>query len=451
MDTSVVVAITLVAFLLCVSLEMPIALGVSMAGVLGIILLEDVNRASSVLAAVPFTTTAKYGLFVIPMYILLGALIANAGIGTRIYSAVNRVVGRLPGGLAATAVAATAMFSGISGSTAADVAAFGRISVDEMSRHGYRKAYAAAVVSAAGTFAVLIPPSIVLVIYGILANVSIAAMIVAGLVPGVLSALALMVFVVVREIVRGRGDGSVSNAASTATSTTTETPRKLASLTDDAVSVFYALVLFGVVVGGLYGGVFTATEAGAVGAFVALIIAVISRKFREKPLTSVLKSSFRETADVTSMIFLLLVGGAIFTYFIASAGVPRSVTTWVLDLPVPPLAVVGLFLLALLALGMFLDGLSIMLLVVPIAAPVVMELGFDGVWFGILVIKMVEIGLITPPVGINVFIASSVADVPATSIFRFVLPFVILDLTITALFFIFPEIVLWLPRSAGLM
>lgn len=450
MDTSWAIALAAAAFLLCVAIEMPIALSIALSGALGIVALNDfdVSRASSVLAAVPFTATAKYGLFVIPMYVLLGALIANAGIGERIYNAINRVVGRLPGGLAATAVAATAMFSGISGSTAADVAAFGRVTVNEMSRHGYKRAYAAAVVAASGTFAVLIPPSIVLVIYGILANVSIGAMILAGVVPGVLSALALMTFIVVREAVRARsGTGAVAREPTPAALPTPASPRRLL---DELVGVLYAVVLFAIVVGGLYGGVFTATEAGAIGAFVALVIAAVAHR-RSKRLRSVVATSLRETADITSMVFLLLIGGAIFAYFVVSAGVPRTVARWVLDLSVPPLVVVAIFLLSLLVFGMFLDGLSLMLLVVPIVAPVIMELGFDGVWFGILVIKMVEIGLITPPVGINVFIASGITDAPAIKVFRYVLPYVVLDLVLTAVFFAFPDIVLWLPRSAGLL
>ncbi|HWH31299.1 MAG TPA: TRAP transporter large permease subunit, partial [Egibacteraceae bacterium] len=195
----------------------------------------------------------------------------------------------------------------------------------------------------------------------------------------------------------------------------------------------------------------TGTEAGAVGAFAALVIAIIARRSSDKSLPQLLIASAREAIEVTSMIFMLLIGGAVFTFFIVSAGLPITVTEWILGLPVDPNIVLALFLLAIIPLGMFLDGLSILLFTVPIMAPVVVQSGFDGVWFGVLVVKTIEMGLITPPVGINVFIISGlVPDLRVEHVFRRVGPFVALDLAVTALFFLVPGIVTWLPRAAGL-
>ncbi|MGE3288614.1 MAG: TRAP transporter large permease [Pseudonocardia sp.] len=463
MGTELVVVIVVVAFLGLILLDVPVGLGLLFAGLLGIALLDGFARASTVLATTPYSAVAKYGLFVVPMYVLLGALVSHAGIGAGLYRVINRRVRHLPGGLAASAVLATAAFSGISGSSAADVASFGRVSVTEMSRHGYPRPEAAAVVAAAGAVAMLIPPSIVVVIYGIMAQESIGALILASVVPGVLSALALAAFVVVRAGVRGRRRVAASaSAPRLGTRVTTGPPvagevavdlhgSDAARAPGDLAAILSAGVLFTIVVGGLYSGIFTATEAGAVAALTALVIALASRRSRAgRSFTSVLRSALWETANVTSMIFLLLVAGAVLGYFVASSGLAHDIARWAVGLPVGPLAVVAALLLIMIPLGMCLDGLSVLLLTVPIVTPVVDALGYDGVWFGILMVKMIEIGLLTPPVGINVFIISGIVAIPAEQVFRRIFPFVALDLALTALFFAVPDLVMWLPRLAGL-
>lgn len=463
MSPELIVLLAIGAFVVLILLEVPVGISIGLAGVFGLVLLNGSRVGGRILATTPYTATAKYALIVIPMYILLGTLIANAGIGTRIYRAVNRGVRRLPGGLGAAAVIATALFSGISGSSAADVATFGRISVNEMTRHGYSREYAAAVVAAAGTFAALIPPSVTLVIYAIVAGENVGAMIIAGVVPGALSAIILVGMVVGRAVIGPPSVGgrsavltdSLSNSlqaagAGTPTGGVAVADRKQQNRAD-ALAVLYAAIIFGIVVGGLYGGVFTPTESGAVGALAALVIAIVARRSREMSLVQLLLRSLRETASVTAMIFLLLVGGAIFSILIASSRIPADLTAWASSLPVPPLLIVGLFLVVLLVLGMFLDGLSTLLLTVPLMAPVVTGLGFEGVWFGVLVLKAIEIGLITPPVGINAFIIAGISKVPVWDVFKRLFPFVVLDVAVTALLFAFPDIVLWMPRAADLV
>ncbi|KDA05464.1 hypothetical protein DC31_16085 [Microbacterium sp. CH12i] len=480
MTPELAAGLAVVALFIFIAIEMPVALSLIGSGLVGLLLMGSSMSLESVLGATPYTATAKYALFVIPMYILLGCLIANAGIGRAIYRAIHKVIGRIPGGLAATAVGATTLFSGISGSSAADVAAFGRISVQEMGRYGYKREYAAAVVAAAGAFAALIPPSIAIVLYGITAEVSIAALIFAGIIPGILSCVILMVFVVLRAM-RGQRTGEASFGGGAMVTKPAKSPQRsfneawestadarvlvrtetlVASrerrglgrlVHSDAIGVIYAVVIFGVVVGGLYGGFFTATEAGALGALVAMIIMVIEVKKKRASVFKVLAVSMRETVGVVGMIFLLIVGGAIFGYMLTLSGLPRTLTEWAGGLSVPPALIIAMLLLILLPLGAVLDGLTAMLITVPLMAPIVLELGFDPIWFGILVLKMIEIGLITPPVGMNAFVISSATGIKAESVFKFLTPFVLLDLTLTAIYFLVPDIILWLPRVAGLL
>jgi C4-dicarboxylate transporter DctM subunit len=446
-DVIVSIFLVLAVFTVLILAEAPIALCLGGSAMAGILAIDGFSNAASVLGSVFYNSSSRYALFVIPMYILLGGLIANAGIGEKIYRTVHRLVGWLPGGLAASAVGATALFSGISGSSAADVATLGRISVNEMSRHGYSKAYAAAVVAAAGTFANLIPPSLGIVVYGLLAEESIGRLIMAAIVPGVLSAIGLATFVVVRAATSSADAGRGGRRMSLPD----EAPARVearASVAADLVGVVYAAIIFAIVVGGLYGGFFTATEAGAVGAFAALLIMFISRTAGQTR-RQILGTSLRETAEVSSMIFLLLAGGAMLSYFMATSGIAANLAGWVIDLPVPPKVTIALILLIILPIGMVLEGLSILLLMVPLVAPVAVELGFDGVWFGILVLKVAEIGLITPPLGLNVFIISGVSRVAPASVFSQIRAFVVLDLAITTAFFLFPDLVLWLPSVAG--
>ena len=482
MPTEYIALITIGLFLVLILIETHIAIAIGIAGVVGIILVDGWAAASSTLQSAPHTATAKFALFVIPMYILLGALISNSNIGERIFRVVARLTHRLPGGLAAATVTATAMFSGISGSSVADVAVFGRIATAEMTRYGYSRAYAAAVVAASGAFAALIPPSITIVIYAVIASESVGAMILAAVVPGIFSALTLAVYVIVTAAIRKRrsartpelvmAEAVSAPATGHATELTEEIetpktvgvgasieqaslsarpdPSKRGALSEGIGAVLIAVVLFTIVAGGILSGFVTATEAGALGALAALVIVLLSLR-RMKPFVRTLWNSMLDTAQQTSMIFLILVGGSLFTYSLVLSGAPQAIAQWISTLPLAPLAVVGLMLLILLPLGTFLDGLSIMLITVPIMAPVAVELGFSGIWFGILVLKFIEIGLITPPVGINIFVISGIVKEPAERVFRAVTPFILLDLAGTAVLFMFPDIVLWLPRVAGLV
>jgi C4-dicarboxylate transporter DctM subunit len=466
-------------------LEVPIGIALLVGGALGIVMLDGADLAQSVLGAVPFTATSSYAMFAIPAFIMLGAVISNAGLSAHIFYAVSRMARWLPNGVAVTAVMATTIMSGISGSSAADVATMGRICVNEMQKVGYSKAHAAAVVAASGAFAALIPPAIGLVVYAIVSGESVGDMLLAGIVPGLLSAAALMAFLVFqgwrnpapRVALQGamvdRVSAAVANADASRTTrvvnegalsgggvadqvvredaSTSAGPR----LPSDSVSgrvmgIAIAGVLFVVVIGGIYAGIMTATEAAAVGAVAAIILVALGRRARDRAMWPILKASFEETAHTSAMIFLLLIGGSMVTYLVVASNMPVRLSEAILGLPVPPLLIVALFLIVLIPLGMFLDGLSIMLLTIPIVAPVVDVLGYDGVWFGILFMKMMEIGLITPPVGINCFVvAGVVGDLKVEDVFRKIFPFVVLDLFVTAFLFLTPGVVTWLPELAA--
>lgn len=457
MSPDLILVVALLVFLVAAAFEVPVGIALVLGGTVGVVLMEGTFVAEDVLGAVPYSSSASYSLFAIPMFVFLGALIANSGISGHIFAASATLLRRIPGGIGATAVVATTAMSGISGSSAADVATMGRICVSEMRKVGYPPARAAAIVAAAGAFAALIPPAIGLVVYAVVAGESVGKMLLAGIVPGLLSAFALIVFLVYRAVregqtapassalvgVGGGGGGGVATLEP-------DEESELGDRRQRVVGVLMAGVLFVVVMGGIYTGWVTATEAGAVGAFVAVLLTALARRSRPMPLIPTLTKSISETVHTTAMIFLLLLGGTLVAYLMVITNLPARLSEWVIGLPVPPLVVVAGFLVVLLPLGMFLDGLSIMLLTIPIVAPVIDSLGYDGIWFGILFMKMMEIGLITPPVGINCYIVSGIVeDVEVESVFRQVLPFVALDLCVTAFLFAVPAVTLWLPNLAG--
>lgn len=453
MSPEMILVIAVAVFAVLAIMEAPIGIAIAVGAVVGTVMLDGPAVAASVAGTSAFNAVSSYSLFIIPMYILMGSLISNSVIARDLYAAIHRVVRKLPGGLAATAVLATGAFSGISGSSAADVAVIGRMSVREMVRHGYDRAYAAAIVAAAGMFASLIPPSLLIVLYGIVAQESIGALILAAVIPGCASAAILATFVVVREVILRRR-GSVSAPSEDVQAEVTGITQGMPLPTPEKHGVrglLYAALIFAIVIGGMGIGLFTATEAGAIGAFTALVLVVVSKKVRDRSAWLTVRSSLKETAETTGMIFLLVIGATMFTYLIASSRFPMDATAWVTSLNVDPKVIVLLFLLILLPLGLFLDGLSIMLLTIPIMAPIVEQMGFSGVWFAILALKMIEIGLITPPVGLNVFVISSVSGVEVSKVFNKVLPFVLIDLAFTGVLFLFPEIILWLPGVAGML
>jgi tripartite ATP-independent transporter DctM subunit len=448
MSPELVTIAAAVLFVALILIEVPVAFALAVAGGAGIAVLAGPQVAFSAIASAPYTAVAKYDLLILPMFILLGAIVANAGIAERIFGAANRLVGWLPGGLGITTIAACTIFGGISGSSVADAATLGRVSIGEMRAHGYSARFSAGLVAASGMIAILIPPSIPLVVYGILTGVPIGSLLLAGIVPGLMTAALFAIYVAARAAVLRRRVGHAANGAAIETLVTpaaSESGARRGSFS----GIIYAGILFLVVVGGIYAGILTSTEAAAAGAFAALLIAIFVSFKDRVPLWPMLGRSMREAAETSAMIFALLVGSAIFTFLLAYAQVPTALASWAVSLSLPPWLIVVCFLAILIPLGMFLDGFSMLLLTVPVAYPIVHQFGVDGVWFGVLVVTMIELGLITPPVGINVYVVAGVVDdLTVEEVFIGVTPFILIQLLVTALIFLFPQIALFLPAMA---
>lgn len=444
MYTEVLLVIGLLLLLL--ALEVPVAWSLALSGAVGIFLVRDESSAIGALESLPFTASADFLLTIIPMYVLMGMFAKFAGVGEDVYGLANRMLRRVPGGLGVATVWACMGFSAVSGSSSADVATIGKATISEMRKHGYAPAFAAALVAAAGTFAVLIPPSVAPVIYGSITGDSIGDLLLAGIIPGLLSGVVATVFIIfqVRRYPR-----LISHVPGEDEDFDPEDPF-LAGERKGWAGLFKLAAIFLIVIGAIYAGILTSTESAAVGAIFAFFVLVATHRRDRRKLVRASKEALMEAASITAALFAILFGASVFSYFFVTARIPSDLSRWLIGLDVAPWVVVAMILLFGMILGMFLDGLSIMLILVPLTYPVVTAFGFDGVWYGILIIKVVEIGLITPPVGINAFLVASVAKgVKTESVFWQLAPFVALDILITIGLFAFPEISLWLPSVAN--
>lgn len=466
MDPLVIFAIVMVFFTIVLFLECPIAFALALTGFLGIVLSDRSSAASSALGAIPFTSTAVYGLAVVPLYVLMGMFAFHAKIPQQLYEVAARLLHRVPGGLAIATVAACAGFSSVSGSSVATAATMARVSADEMRARGYPDRFATGLIAAGGGLGMVIPPSTVLVIYAFITGESIARVLISGVVPGIMLATVYMAY----SLWRGRhmaprplAYAGASHAeaiprdfseASTAEGVRASAPpleggRPGSSRLRDLPlgGVLGAVTIFGVVILGIQGGLVTVTESGALAVIVAFVMVVIMRRGEGGRATlSVVRDSLSQAASTTTMAMSVLVGASIFSFYLVSSRLPARLTEWLTGLAVPSWFVVAAMLFCLIPLGMFLESLSCILIMVPLTYPVVTALGYDGVWYGVLVILLVEMGMLTPPVGLNVFVvADTVKDVSVGEVFKGVAPFLVLTLGVVVLLFIFPEIALWLP------
>ena len=412
-------------------LGMRIAFAAALVGFVGIVVLKGWAVAGGSLGFLPYRIVAHYPMSVIPLFIVMGYFAYFAGLSRDLFETARQWVGHLPGGLAIASIFGCAGFAACSGSSTAAAAVMGKVTIPEMRRYGYDPKLATGLVAASGTLAALIPPSTIIVIYGIITEQSIGTLLVAGFIPGIISALiyALMLYFRVRFSPR------LARALPPAS-----WKERFVSLR----GTWGMLTLLGLVLGGLYIGVFTPTEAGGVGAFGAFLMALLLRRLN----WSYLKESLLETGKTTAMIFTILVGVLIFLRLLALSGITKLFTVFMLSLPWPPLALLVGILFVFLILGTFMSAIGMMMITLPLVLPVVISLGYDPIWFGIIVVKMVEIAMITPPVGINVYVTQSVApDVPLQDVFKGILPFLVMDILTVALLIAFPQIVLWLPST----
>ena len=485
MSPELIVVISLAIFGVMLMAEAPVAAALLTASISGLLMNAGFERTAATLSSAAYQATSSYSLVVIPMFILMGVFVANAGILAHIFDFAARITRRLPGGLGIATVLSAAGFSAVTGSSAAAVVTLGRMCVAEMTRHGYKVAYAASIVAASGTLGVLIPPSIVLVIYGILTNESVGQLLLAAVIPGILTAFAYIVTVaitanrsgnraeqdVASELVTAGAGGTSRPGAATSGVDVLDAPAPAPAVGDlreeevlpstredgkasfisgrEIESMLYIALIAGAVLGGIYGGYFTETEAGAVGALLSLMVLLIRGRNTEAGIWRGLTSALQETAANTAMLMALIIAGSVFTLFLVTTRVPQDLTQWIVGLDVNKYVVLAIILLVLLVLGALIDGMSILLLTMPLTYPIITSLGFDGLWYGVIAVKMIEIGLLTPPFGLNVYmIAGVVKKARVESVFRGVVPFIIAEMVVVLLIVAFPEIVTWLPAQA---
>jgi len=418
-------------FFLLIALKVPIAYAMALVGLVGFGYLTSGTAALAMVPTELFSTFSSYSLSVIPMFILMGFLAFHAGIGTRLYDLAYKLVGHLPGGLAIATQATCALFGAVCGSNTATAATIGAIALPEMNKYNYNPSLSTASVAAGGALGVLIPPSVIFIVYAISAEQSVGRLFLAGIIPG----LMLMAFYMLAIYIIARRDQTLGPAGPKASWN-----ERFRALGGGLIEV---MIVFAISLGGLFAGWFMPTEAGAVGvAGVLLVTAVKGRVNLE-----IIRKSLADTTRTTAMIMLLVASAVIFGRFIAISRIPFALADWAAALDLPSFVVIALILLIYLVLGCFIDALALILLTIPIFLPVAVNvLGYDPIWFGVIIVMVVAMGVITPPVGMNVYIVKGVAgNVPLEVIFRGIWPFLIAIIAALALLISFPQLATFLP------
>lgn len=427
--TAALIVVGVIAILLISGAHIGVSLGLG--GLLGIYLTIGSFGAMAQLTTVPFSTTNSFTLAVIPLFILMGSMATQAQLTTDLYTAAYNWVSRLPGGLAMTTTIASAAFGAASGSTIVNAAVFTRMAMPEMTALGYSKRLSAGCIAASGTLAAMIPPSVLMVIYAIITEQSVGVLLVAGLVPGILTAMVFLTGIYVMARLRPE---------------IAPVPEKVIPRSEKIRSlrnIWGITILFTLVIGGIYGGFFIPTYAGAVGAFGAFVIVFLKRRASR----DVFAETFRDAVITSSTIFTVLIGGMLFARFLTYTGLVSAISEYVLGLGMPPSFYLAAFALLFLFLGMFIEPIAIMIMTLPVMFPVMTSVGYDPVWLGVIAVKMAEISLITPPVGLNVYVVRSASPVPLAlgDVFAGVGPFILMEALVLILLIVFPEIVTFVP------
>jgi C4-dicarboxylate transporter, DctM subunit len=429
MSPTTIGIIGLVALVVLIFTRMPIGFLMAIVGFIGFSAIVNVNAASTLLAKDLVAVFSSYNLTVIPLFVLMGQIAFHTGISRRLFDTAYKFIGHWPGGLAIATVGACAGFAAICGSTNATAATMGSTCLPEMKRYNYDPGLACGVVAAAGSLGILIPPSVIFIVYGILTEQSIGKLFISGVIPGIMLAtlfvITILIWVRLKPELAPRGPKTTFK-------------EKLMSLAGTGET----LLLFILVMGGLFTGLFTPTEAGAVGAFGALAIALVRRTITWKAFLQ----SLMETTRISCMIMMIVAGATVFGHFLAISRIPFDIANSILGLDLPH-AVIMIMIVAIYILGgCFLDSLALIMLTIPIFYPVVVQLGYDPIWFGVIIVMVTQIGVITPPVGVNVYVVHGVArDVPMYAIFRGAMPLLIALIIGTLLLIPFPQLALFLP------
>lgn len=410
-------------------LRMPVAFAMALVGFVGFASLSTPEAALSLLGRDIFDSFSSYPLSVIPMFILMGTFAFASGISQRLYKTAYAWVGHRRGGLTIATVFACAGFGAICGSSAATAATMGKIALPEMKKYNYDDTLATGTVAAAGTLGILIPPSTVFIVYGILTEQSIGKLFVAGILPGILLSI---FFAATVALLCWR------NPAIGPPGPPTSWREKLKALT----GIIEALILFLLAIGGLFGGLFSPTQAGAIGAGGALLIGLARRQLSWQTFIEAGKEGLRTSC----MVIFIITGAVIFGHFMAVSRIPFMLADWLGGLHIHPMAVMGVIIFIYFIGGFFMDAMGLIVVTVPIFFPVVLKLGFDPIWFGVIIVLVGEMGVITPPVGVNVFVIKGIApDIPLHKIFKGIFPFLVALIFMTILLLIFPKIATYLP------
>jgi tripartite ATP-independent transporter DctM subunit len=409
--------------------SMPVAFAMLASGVVGFALIVNPSAAFSMVSADLYETFSSYSLTVIPLFVMMGQIAFHAGISRRMFRTAYVWIGHLQGGLAMATVGACAGFGAICGSGPATAATMSAVALPEMKRYGYADSLASGTVAAGGSLGMLIPPSVVFIVYALMTEQSIGDLFLAGIIPGILIALLFCLSI----YFSCAGNGSLGPAG----------PRhswkeRFQSLT----GVIETLLLFFLVMGGMFFGIFTPIEAAAVGTAGSFIIAILQKEMSLHKL----KMIIFETVRTSSMIFFIVAGAVIFGRFLAVSRIPFAVAGFFVSLPLPGWGIMIIIILFFLFAGCFIDALALILLTIPIFYPVILELGFDPVWFGVIVVVITQMGVITPPVGVNVYVVSGIErDIPLTAIFKGAMPYLLMLLLSALILIVFPQLSLFLP------
>ncbi|MFC4409940.1 TRAP transporter large permease [Chungangia koreensis] len=423
------VAIPLILLALFLAIGMPIAFALGISGSIGLLLFSGWDSFLGILSTAPYDSVKSFLLSAIPMFILMAAFMTVSGIMKDLFEAAYKWLGRLPGGLGIATIFAGAMMAAVSGSSQASAAAMSKAVAPQMRKFKYNTAFTMGVISMAGTLAVMIPPSIILILYGILTETGVGSLLIAGVVPGILTALGYIITIFIWVKLKPEIAPKIEIKPTLS--------ERFASLKN----VWPMLVIIIAVIGGIYSGIVTATEAGAMGAFITLVVVLLMGRMNMKKFGVALN----DTIKSTTMIMTIIVGAHIFSYFLTMTQSTQKVVMMINELDISRYWILAIIILVYLILGFFMDQIAILILTLPLTFPIIMALGFNPVWFGIIITKTVEIGLVTPPVGMNVFVATGAAGVKTSEGFKGVTWFVIMDLLILLLLILLPFLTLWLP------
>ncbi|MCX8032333.1 MAG: TRAP transporter large permease [Thermoleophilia bacterium] len=424
----------LVVLLFLMFLGMPIGFAMLLVGFVGFASIVNFSGALQVITTVPYTLVTNYDYCVLPLFLLMAEICMAAGMGQSLYRLVYAWLGRIRGGLAVATLGACALFAAASSSSIATAATLGLVAIPEMRKYKYDTGLVAGCLASGGGLGILIPPSGVLILYGIMTQQSISKLFIAGIVPGIVLTLMFMLMI----YIRARFNPQLAPAGEK-----TSLREKLSATTQSLEMV----ALLAVVIVGLIVGWFTPTEAGAAGALGALVLSLIRRRLSWQGF----KKALVETLRTTGMIFVILMGALTFNSFLAVSTIPMELANWVSTLGLPPVVIMIFIIVTYFILGTFIDEVSMVLLTIPVFYPLVTTLGFDPIWFGIIIVMVVEVGMISPPVGMTLYVVKGIAqDIPMGTIFRGVIPFIIVEIIFIAILLAFPKIATFLPSlSAG--